>query len=134
MYTITMSHFQVITPVALHQKPTSIEYTIAEITAQFFKSNVRFIEPRCQRAPDLYVTKTRKTWEIKNIKGNSKRTIANNLRSAKYQSPNIIISLMASKMSPAQAAHRILEYLKSGPSGIQSVILITKSEKILVIK
>lgn len=129
-----MSKFSVTIPATITQRPNSYEYTIAEILANFFQSNIYFVTPTIQRAPDLYVTKTKQNWEIKNIKGNSKRTIANNLRSAKYQSPNIIISLLQSKMTPAQAKSRILEYIHSGPSGIQKVILISKSGKVLVIK
>lgn len=129
-----MSNYSVITPTSLKQKPTSLEYTIAEIVADFFQSNVRFIEPSILRAPDLYVTKTRKTWEIKNIRGNSKRTIANNLRSAKYQSQNIIIPLLSTEMTPAQAKGRITEYLNTGATNIQHILLVTKSEKVIEIK
>ncbi len=128
-----MADFNIIIPNHLKQKPTCSEYLIAEIVADFFESNIYFIEPSIIRAPDIYVSKTRKTWEIKNIRGNSKRTIANNLRSAKYQSSNVIISLLNTQMTSAQAKSRITSYLKSGPSGIKKILIITKSKKVIAL-
>lgn len=128
-----MSVFHIITPSSLRPRPTTSEYLVAEIIAEFFTSDVRFVEPSTIHAPDLYVVRTRKTWEVKNIKGNSKRTIANNLRKAKYQSKNIIISLFDTKMTPNQATSRILEYLNSGPSGIDKILVITKTKKVIAI-
>lgn len=128
-----MSTYNVITPTNISPSPNQSEQFIAKLIAEYFKSDVQFIKPRTQRAPDLYIVKTRQNWEIKNIKGNSKRTIANNLRNAKYQSPNIIISLQNTKMTAAQAAGRVKEYLKSGPTDIKHIIIVSKSRKILVI-
>lgn len=126
-----MSEYSVIIPTNISPIPNQSEQTIAKIVANYFQSNVRFVKPRVQRAPDLYITRTRQNWEIKNIQGDSKRTIANNLRSAKYQSQNIIISLLDTKMTPARATGKIKEYLKAGPSNIKHIIIITKSKNII---
>ncbi|TAH32900.1 hypothetical protein EYC58_01965 [Candidatus Saccharibacteria bacterium] len=73
-------------------------------------------------------------WEIKNIKGNSKRTIQNNLRAADDQSQNVIISLLETKMTQTQALGRIREFYAVGPVKIKRLLLITKEQKVLVIK
>ena len=116
-----------------HLNQNQSEQHVAKLIAEYFQSDVRFVKPRIQRAPDLYVTKNHQNWEIKNIRGNSKRTIANNLRNAKYQSSNIIISLQHTQMTTIQATGRIKEYLKSGPTNIRHVIVVSKTHKIIAI-
>ena len=129
-----MPTHNVITPTDISPQPSQSEQYVARLIAEYFQSNVQFVKPRIQRAPDLYVIKTRQNWEIKNIQGNSKRTIANNLRNAKYQSPNIIISLQHTKMTTVQAVSRVKEYLKSGPTNIKHIIIISKSSKVIAIR
>lgn len=79
--------------------------------------------------PDLQVVKTGEFWEIKNIRGNSKNTIEGNLKKAARQSSNVVISLLRSKMSYAQAVVRIRHNLNRSHGGIKKVILVTKSGK-----
>jgi len=126
--------YNVITPVGMKPKPDEYEDIVAELMAEHFKSDIKFILRGANTTPDIAVLRYNQIWEIKNIKGNSKRTIQNNLRDADDQSSNVIISLLRTKMAPQQAIGRINEFFKKGPTKIKKLLLVTKTQKILVIK
>ena len=129
-----MSKYIVVTPTDVIPSPDEYEMTAARLLADYFQSDVTFIKRSSHQTPDLTVAKTYVRWEIKTIEGNSKRTIQNNLRKADRQSENIVISLIRTEMNATQAKGRINEFLRDGPTRIRRIILITKTQKILVIK
>ena len=81
--------------------------------------------------PDLLVMKTNDLWEIKNIRGNGKNTIEDNLKRAAKQSQNVVISLLRSKMTQTQATARIRYNLERSHGNIKNVVLVTKEGKTL---
>ncbi|MCL2869555.1 hypothetical protein FWF48_01985 [Candidatus Saccharibacteria bacterium] len=126
--------YNVIKPVGLKPRPDKYEESIAELMAKYFKSDVRFIKRASTTTPDVVVLRYNQQWEIKNIRGNSKRTIQNNLRTADNQSENIIIGLSRTKMTTKQAEGRINEFLRTGSVKIRRILLVTKKQIVLVIK
>lgn len=127
--------YNVITPVGMRPKPDDNERVIAELMAKYFKSDVKFIKREdVATTPDISVIRHNQRWEIKNIRGNSKRTIQNNLRAADDQSQNVIISLLETRMTQDQALGRIREFYATGPVRIKQLLLITKEQKVLVVK
>lgn len=89
-----------------------------------------FVQPTGSlHTPDLQVVKTGEFWEIKNIRGNGKNTIEDNLKRAAKQSCNVVISLLRSKMTYTQAAARISHNLDKAHGSIKKVILVTKNGK-----
>jgi hypothetical protein len=129
-----MKKYHIITPAGMKPKPDKYEWAIAEIVACYFKSDVSFIECSNKKSPDILVVNTSKLWEIKNIRGNGKFTIQNNLREAGSQSEYVIISLLRTKMVLEQAKSRISFFLKNDPRRFNKVLLVTKSKKVLEIK
>lgn len=121
--------FEVIIPTSIKPLPDKYEMAVARILAQKFQSDVRFIECGTTRTPDVQVLLTKKYWEIKNIKGNGKLTIEDNLKKASKQSDCIVISLLRSAMTPEKAASCIKWYLNHAHTNIKHVILITKRGK-----
>lgn len=105
------------------------EVTVARILAEKFRSDVIFIERSAIRTPDVQVIKTKQFWEFKNIKGNGKMTIEDNLRKASKQSDNIVVSLLRSKMSAKQACSGIWWFLEHAHVNVKRVILVTKDRK-----
>lgn len=75
-------------------RPDKYEERVAELCAEYFKSDVAFVMRGSQTTPDIQVLKTRTYWEIKSIKGKGRHMIENNLRRASKQSKNVIISLL----------------------------------------
>ena len=129
-----MSKYNLIIPVGMKPKPDPYEETIAEIMAEYFKSNIRFVTRSSSITPDMFIIRTRQYWEIKNIRGNSKRTIQNNLREADSQSQKVVIGLFRTTMHTQQVIGRIKECLRKSRVLLKSIIVVTKDGKILVIK
>lgn len=129
-----MAEYNVITPYNIKPEPRPSEQRVARIMAQYFQSDIQFVPTSSvSRTPDLFIVRLHQLWEIKNIRGNGKRTMANNLRTAQHQSENVIISLFETKMTGDQAVARARDYLKSGPVKIKHLIIITKSERVIEI-
>lgn len=86
----TSEQFSVIIPVNIKPRPNLYEQEVARVLAYKFQSDVRFVAPRYSlHTPDLQIVKTNEFWEIKNIRGNGKNTIEDNL---KGQQSNPIMS------------------------------------------
>lgn len=127
--------FKVIIPIDMQPYPNVYEEKVARILARKFQSDILFVPPiNALHTPDLQVINTKKFWEIKNIRGNGKNTIEDNLKKAAKQSRNIVISLFQSKMTPTQAAARIRYFLSRPHRNIKQIILITKSDKTIVFR
>ena len=88
--------------------PKEHELSAALILAYHFKSEVVFLRPQTDKTPDVSVNDTK--WEIKSPKGNAKKTIENNLRTARKQSENIVIDLARSKTHNTRAIAREILY------------------------
>ena len=100
--------------------------------ATHFKSSILCIPTTHASTPDLLVTRTNEIWEVKSPTGNGKRTIANNLRCAKNQSTNIILSLRRTKMHPNKVLARIKEYLRTPDAkNITKLKIILKNQKVI---
>ena len=123
--------FKVIIPVDVKPHPDQYEETVARILAKYFQSDVLFVPRSINHTPDIQVVKTRQYWEIKNICGNSKKTIEDNLRKAAKQSDHVAISLLRTKMPSKQAIFRINFYLNHARGNIKQVLLITKKGKVI---
>lgn len=122
--------FKVIIPIDLKPYPDPYEEKVARILARKFQSDVLFVQPTNSRhTPDLQVVNTDEFWEIKNIRGNGKNTIEDNLKKAARQSNSVVISLLRSKMTSIQATARIRYFLSRPHGKIKNIILITKNEK-----
>lgn len=125
-----IKQFSVIIPVDIKPRPNIYEQEVARILAYKFQSDVRFVPPRYSlHTPDLQIVKTSEFWEIKNIRGNGKNTIEDNLKRAARQSNNVVISLLRTKMTSSQAAARIRYFLNHPHGDIKKVILVTKSKR-----
>lgn len=123
------SRFNIIIPANINPRPDKFEELIAMILAQKFQSDISFVPRRTLHTPDIYVMKDKKYWEIKNIRGNGKKTIEDNLRKASRQSENIIISLLRAKMTPGHASSGIRHFLSHARGNVKYVILVTKTGK-----
>jgi hypothetical protein len=110
-------------------RPRDHEMYAALILAAHFKTDVVFLRPENQKTPDLDINDVH--WEIKSPTGDGKKTMENNLRSARKQSQNIVISLSRSKMHHRQAISRINFYLRTESHRIKSLKVITKSGKVI---
>lgn len=123
--------FRVIIPADVKPHPDRYEEEVARLLATRFRSDIAFVARGIGHTPDVQVLKTKQFWEIKNIRGNSKKTIEDNLRKAAKQSDFVVISLLRTQMSPMQAKARIEYYLAHARANIKHVILITKKGKCL---
>ena len=129
-----MPNFRLITPINIKPAPSRDEENVARVLAEFLESDIEFVQKGHLRTPDLFVVRLHQYWEIKNIRGNSKRTIENILRSAQYQSENIIISLSRTDMSLQQAVGRVKKCLANGRVYAKRIMIISKTCKVVAIK
>ena len=126
--------YNIIRPVNLKPKPDKYEELVAELCAKYFCSDIAFVIRSSTKTPDITVLKTGQNWEIKNLRGNGRHTIEDNLRKASKQSKNIIVSLLRSPMNARQAEARIKHALNTANYGLKHVALVTKSGKIIMIR
>jgi len=126
-----MKKFNIIIPTDLKPRPKPHEESAAVILSKFFKSDVIFIDGKSYCTPDVSVKNVE--WEIKSPEGSSDNNIQKNMREASHQSKNIVIDLRRSKLHQNRALGYINSYL-SYPNKLERVLVITKSEKVLVIK
>ena len=109
--------------------PKDHELAAALILANHFKTDVMFLRPGNKKTPDIDVKG--KKWEIKSPKGDSKKTIENNLRNARKQSQNIVLDLARSKMHTARAIARARFYMRTEAHNIKQLIIITKAGRVI---
>lgn len=127
-------NYRLLIPVGLKPKPTNDEIAVAETLAEYFRSDIEFILRGVGHTPDIQIINLRQYWEIKSIRGNGPRTIANVLREAQHQSGNVAISLFRTSMSAQQACGRVRQYLREGRTRVKRILVITKSKKVIVLK
>lgn len=121
--------YEVIIKTDLADSPKEHELSAAVILAYHFKSDVVFLRPGRKKTPDIDVKGV--LWEIKSPRGNGKKTIDNNLRTARKQSHNIVLDLRRVKLHQNKATTRINYYLSAGPHKINSLKIITKTRKVI---
>jgi hypothetical protein len=102
----------------------------ALILAVHFKTDVTFLRPQSRKTSDIEINGIK--WEIKSPRGSSKKTIENNLRTARKQSRNIVLDLRRIKLHQKRAASRTNFFL-SGPHKFKRVLIITKAAKVIEI-
>lgn len=123
-----MKH-KVIVETSQNDRPRDHEMSVAIILADYFNADVTFLRPGRQKTPDLSISGVH--WEIKSPLGNGKKTIENNLRSARKQSVNIIIDLSRTDMHYHKAFARIRAYLNLQNHQIKHLKLVTKTHKVI---
>lgn len=131
MYLTLMTKYEVIIKTNLVDRPEDHELSAALILANYFKTDIVFLRPETHKAPDIDVSGVR--WEIKSPRGNGKKTIDNNFRTARRQSRNIVLDLRRIKMHKSKAIARINHYLSAGPHGLKKVIIIDKVGRVVEI-
>lgn len=124
-----MKNNEVIVKTDIADRPEDHELSAALILANHFKTNVIFLRPQKSRTPDIRIR--RELWEIKSPRGDGKRTIDNNFRTARTQSHNIIIDLRRIKMNTRKAISRINHYLSAGSHGFKKVLIIDKKGNVI---
>ena len=106
-------------------------------TAKFFNKlgkDVEFLTPSYTKgvaSPDIKMGGI--VWEIKAPKGNSSRTIENNLRTALKQSESIIIDLRRIKLDEHKAISQIKKLFGISKK-IKRILIISKEQILLDIK
>lgn len=123
--------YKVIVKTSLKDRPEDHELSAALILAAYFKTDVVFLRPESRKTPDIDVSGMR--WEVKSPKGDGKKTIDNNLRTARKQSHNVLLDLRRTKMHQRKAIARIHFYLTAGPYRFKRLFVITKSDAIIEI-
>ena len=116
------------------QYPEPHEISAALILSEHFNCQITFIKPRdCYKlkTPDFVMHAL--DWELKSPIGNSKTTISNNIINAKSQSSNIIIDTRRTKLEDEMIRIELVKQARKRKS-ILRLIMITKDEKVLVIK
>lgn len=126
-----MKKYKILLESGLCPAPYKHELDAAGIMVEYFESDLLFLRRKLNASPDLLVKKTNQVWELKSPKGNSKRTIANNLREASHQSKRVILDLSRCKLNNRNALARVRSFLKSGDSTLEKLLVIDKSGKIL---
>lgn len=125
-----MNKYKVIIKTCVVDRPKDHEMSAALILAHHFKSDVVFLRTKTDKTPDVDVNGTK--WEIKSPRGNSKKTIENNFRTARKQSQNIVMDLRRIKMHQRRGNARINFFLSQRHT-FKRVLIITKKQKVVVI-
>ncbi|MGH7157897.1 MAG: hypothetical protein ACREGD_02345 [Candidatus Saccharimonadales bacterium] len=124
-----MKKYEVSVKTTLEDAPKEHEMSAAVILAYHFKADVIFMRPGRKKTPDIDVNGVK--WEIKSPKGDGKKTVDNNLRTARKQSHNVVLDLRRAKLHQNKALARICYYLSAGSHKIKHLKIITKTQKII---
>jgi len=124
-----MKKYKVIVSTDLSDAPRDHEMSAALILAHHFKTDVTFLRPQTRKTPDIDVDGIK--WEIKSPKGNSKKTIENNLRLARRQSRYIVLDLTRSKIHTTKAVAKAKFYIRTEAHSVKHLKIITKAQKII---
>ncbi len=123
--------YRVTIETSFRDRPKEHELSAAILIANYSKTDITFLRPSCQHTPDLDIKGVK--WELKSPLGNGKNTIKNNLHNARKQSTNVVLDLRRIKMHQTKALANINYYFASHRSQIRHLMVITKSEEILVV-
>lgn len=127
--------YNIIRPVGLKPLPDRYEEKVAELCAQWFRSDIAFVLRNGHTTPDIKVLKTGQLWEIKNIKSDGKHAIEDNLRKANKQADNLVVSLLRSSVKDYTRVKSRVKYILNNTNvKFARVLLITKTGKIIDIK
>ena len=122
--------YRVIVKTDLINRPEDHELSAALILAAYFKTDVIFLRPQARKTSDVAINGIK--WEIKSPRGSGKKTIENNLRTARKQSRHIVLDLRRIKLHQRKAVSRTNFFL-SGPHRFKKVLIITKTAKVIEI-
>jgi hypothetical protein len=123
--------YNIIIPADLKPRPKSHEESAAVILSKYFNADVYFIKTSSRETPDVSIKGI--NWEIKSPQGDSRNNIQKNMREASHQSDNIVVDLRRSKLHQSRSIGYIKGFL-SRPNKVRHALVITKSNKVLVIK
>ncbi len=123
--------YTVITETSANNPPQDFEMRAAIILANYLKKDLVFQRSGHCRTPDLREKDSTITWELKSPTGDGKKTIDNNLRSAKGQSKRVVLDLSRCKMHQLRVIGRIKHYVKAGNHQIKRLLIITKSKRVI---
>jgi hypothetical protein len=118
----------VLIPANMDSQPERHEIEVAWIIAEYFNCEVKFLKPvdsYKRKTPDIEVNRIQ--WEIKSPIGNSRKTIANQLRRASAQSKYIIFDCRRTKIADVIIENRICNELLNHRS-INKVLLVKKNK------
>ena len=126
-----MSRYHVISEARPNDPPQDFEMRAAIILTNYLQKNLIFLRAGHRRTPDLKEENSPITWELKSPTGNGKKTMDNNLRSARGQSKRIVLDLSRCKMHQDKAIARIRNYMDRGNHHIESLLIITKTGRVI---
>ena len=128
---MTKKEFSIIVPESVFPKPSTREMSAAYILLDYFKSDIKFVPRSNQKTPDFLINGLH--WELKTPIGTGKYNIQHLLHSAIQQSKNIIVDARFSKMHLSRVISELKRHSTLTTKGINNLIVITKSKKIIVI-
>ncbi|MBQ3309681.1 hypothetical protein IJG78_03325 [Candidatus Saccharibacteria bacterium] len=126
-----MRKYRVISETSPSDPPKDFEMRAAIILANYLRKDLIFQRPGHRRSPDLREKGSTITWELKSPTGDGKKTIDNNLRSAKGQSKRIVLDLTRCKMHQTKVISRVRYYTKVGNHQIERLLILTKARRVI---
>jgi len=127
-----MTKPKIIISAKLKPRPLQEEIEVAYVLVEYFHCDVEFVERNNNKTPDYKIRN--KYWELKTPRGDGRRTIDNILRDATKQSRNIVLNLQFCKMDQRRVIGKVERYLAVNHSGIDKILVITKTRKVVDIK
>jgi hypothetical protein len=121
----------VILPTNLKPSPARYELTAAQLLAEFFKTDVEFIQRPNRKTPDFLIQGIK--WEHKSPTGTGKQNIERQLQTGIKQSKNIVFDARRSKIHIARIKN-ILNYQFRLVKSITRIVLIDKNKQVVELK
>lgn len=125
------AHYSYKIPKDIIRQPEEHEKSAAQILADYFHVDVKFVNTGLMHTADIEVK--RQFWELKSPLGNGKRTIQHQFERAGKQSKRFVIDCRRSKMREKTIIKRS-EKQFSIAKGAKGLIIISKKGKIVLEK
>jgi len=113
------------------QRPKMHEISAAILLSHYFGTKVHIVEKSTHKTADFKIGN--QLWEVKSPTGAGKNTIQRNVKKAFKQSENIIIDCRRTQIPVAKIKNELRRQVHLS-SRIKRLLIIEKSEKIIVIK
>lgn len=123
-----MTKYHVILPTNLRPSPARYELTAAQLLADYFRSDVEFIQRANHKTPDFLIGGIK--WELKSPTGIGKYNIQHQIKAAAKQSSNVVLDARRSKMHMTKIrneARRQFQYSKT----VKRLVLIDKNRVVI---
>lgn len=108
--------------------PEHHELSAAQLLAQYFKADVKFVARSNNKTPDFVIDGVK--WELKSPTGKGKHNVQHQFKAAAKQASNMVFDARRSKIHMTKLRNEVARQFKY-TKAVKRLVLISKNESII---